>query len=129
MKRIFFTICIMALAYFGNAQGNLQFNQVVRLKNTVNTTTFVSTYAFTVPAGVVWKIESASAVVPASNYAATAFVMYIDNQPVYTGTNSLANAFPVWLSSGTYTVVLYQENSNTYAVSCVINGLEFKVVP
>jgi hypothetical protein len=130
MKKAFFTICIMALFYLSNAQGNLQFNQVVRVKNTVSATTFVNTYTITVPAGVVWKLESASAIIAgATNYSISTFVMFIDNQPVYTGGSSLSNAFPVWLAPGTYNVVLYQESATTYTVSCVINGLEFKVVP
>jgi len=48
MKRVLFSLILFFVAFLGNAQGNLQFNQV-KLVTTLET----------VPAGKVWKVESA----------------------------------------------------------------------
>jgi len=48
MKRVLFSLILFFVAFLVNAQGNLQFNQV-KLVTTLET----------VPAGKVWKVESA----------------------------------------------------------------------
>ena len=125
-KLIFAFVCIISFGV--RAQGNLQFNQVIKVSNT----------QMTVPAGKVWKIESylQSNVAGTSNSTTGCDVtrvrpFIIDGQ-VYHNIKNVAsanagyiytpdNSFPVWLSEG-HTV-------STSCVSDFLSVIEFNVVP
>ena len=129
MRNLFlflFLICFGAL----NAQGNLQFNQVVT----------VSTTSMTVPAGKVWKVESysESEVTFNSNYSPGCInvnyhrPLVINNNNYYffgnmatasSGANYITtgNKLPIWLKSG--------DQIRTVCSSDFASAIEFNIVP
>lgn len=127
MKNIF----LFAALFFVSqsfAQGNLQFNQVIKISNT----------AMTVPAGKVWKIESyqQSNVSGTSNSTSgcdiTRVRPYIIDGQVYHNIKNVAsgsggyiylpeNKMPIWLAEG-----------QTAATSCpsdFLSVIEFNIIP
>ena len=133
-KLILIAICFIALQL--SAQGNLQFNQVVNNSYTATLGTTQTTIGtITVPAGKVWKIESA-------NYYFTqgtgnripgrgsgSYIAYIGDNLIWDGTNGLGHQdfFPIWLPSGTYDVS--SRSPATYLVTVNFSAIEFNVVP
>lgn len=127
MKKL---ICILVLFFSlgANAQGNLQFNQVLKISTTIET----------VPAGKVWKIESyqQSNVSGTSNSTNTCDVArvrpYIIDGQVYHNIKNIAsgnagyiyaaeNRMPIWLAEG-----------QTAATSCpsdFLSVIEFNIIP
>ena len=123
---VLIAICFISLQL--SAQGNLQFNQVIK----------VSTSTMTVPAGKVWKIESyqQSNVSGTSNSTNTCDVArvrpYIIDGQVYHNIKNIAsgnagfvytaeNRMPIWLAEG-----------QTAATSCpsdFLSVIEFNIVP
>ncbi len=127
MKKLIF-VHLFFVSLGANAQGNLEFNQVLK----------VSTTQMTVPSGKVWKIESylQSDVAGTSNSTTGCDVtrvrpFIIDGQ-IYHNIKNVAsgsggyiytpdNRFPIWLSEG-----------HTAATSCAsdfLSVIEFNVVP
>lgn len=127
MKKLIF-ILIFFVSLGSNAQGNLQFNQVLKVSTTVET----------VPAGKVWKIESYQQ----SNVAGTTNSTngcditrvrpyLIDGQP-YQNIGNIAsgnggyvyvpeNRMPIWLKEG--------QTAATACPSDFLSIIEFNVVP
>ena len=60
---VFFSLCSLLFVPCSNAQGNLQFNQVLRKEISVSfiAASSSSSISLTVPDGKTWKIESATA--------------------------------------------------------------------
>jgi hypothetical protein len=129
-KEILFLLFIFShLILLG--QGNLQFNQVVRVNNT----------AQTVPVGKVWKVESYLQ----ANTSITEFVEYptcnfpdrqhpflVNNKPYYQINGSpghgssgifmaVGNLFPLWLNAG--------ETLRTTCPDNFLSIIEFNIVP
>lgn len=129
MKKLLF-IAICVIAFDVTAQGNLQFNQVIKVIDANQT----------VPAGKVWKVESyhQTQIGISTNMPTTGCgdlsrprPYFVDNvsyhhiQPIGNGTSSYAssatNEFPLWLASG-----------QTLRSSCpndFLSVIEFNVVP
>jgi hypothetical protein len=125
-KLIFIAICFVSLQL--SAQGNLQFNQVIKVSDT----------PMAVPAGKVWKIESyqqsnVSGTSNSTNGCDVARVRpYIIDGQVYHNIKNIAsgnagyvytaeNRMPIWLAAG-----------QTAATSCpsdFLSIIEFNVVP
>jgi hypothetical protein len=111
MKTFLFLLVLFFLGSY-NAQGNLQFNQVLVLDGNQNTPTY------TVPAGKVWKVESAT-ISSGSGYLAlsingsgAAIVSYANG----------GNNLPFWLPGGTLIgFYIYQTGK--------VSVLEFNVIP
>lgn len=129
MRTLFFLFAFLILGSF-NAQGNLQFNQVV----TVNAT------SLTVPAGKVWKVESflQSQVAYDANYSAGCInanyhrPLVINNNNYYffgnmatasSGANYITtgNKLPIWLKAG--------DQIRTVCSSDFASVIEFNIVP
>lgn len=127
MKKLFFiTLCLIALDV--TAQGNLQFNQVIKVSDT----------PMAVPAGKVWKIESyqQSSVAGTTNSTTGCDVTrvrpyLIDGQP-YQNIGNIAsgnggyvyvpeNRMPIWLAEG--------QTAATACPSDFLSVIEFNVVP
>lgn len=127
MKTLIIIICLF-VSLGVSAQGNLQFNQVIK----------VSTATTTVPVGKVWKIESyqQSNVSGTSNSTSGCDVArvrpYIIDSQIYHNIKNIAsgnagyvytaeNRMPIWLAAG-----------QTAATSCpsdFLSVIEFNVVP
>jgi hypothetical protein len=128
MKKYLFMLSFLLLAVLIHAQGNMQFNQVIRIKNTgsISLPASINVATITVPANKVWKIESASAQLYLN--------ITIDGQLAFYGNanqDAMINpSLPIWLSSGTYQVLLFgTASAGTIAYTTVISGLEFNIVP
>lgn len=139
MRKIIAVICIITFSTVAKAQGNLQFNRVVRESFTGTSATNATADSaivagtITVPSNKVWKIESGSVVkTPTLN---TYFMsLNIDGQMLYyshgAGSYVVFNSPPIWLYEGTYEVTV----SNTYTIGSTpflakISAIEFNIVP
>lgn len=131
-KLILIAICFVSLQV--SAQGNLQFNQV--LNNSYSATLQAQTLlgTVTVPAGKVWKIETATYFFTQAGNRITgrgsgAYAAFIGDNLIWDGTNSLGHQdfFPIWLSPGTYSV--FARCASLYAVTVNFSAIEFNVVP
>ena len=138
MQRLILILALIILSFQGQSQGNLQFNQVINLTYSYNfTSTGKPTVGtVTVPTGKVWKIESTSAYMVFTNsferpssYLSVFFgtICIRDN---YVGGYGITSTYPIWLSAGTYDVILtnsYGGNIGNHA--CTVSIIEFNVVP
>ena len=147
MKKIILLISFLTIVLFSYAQGDLQFNQVIRVTNSGSYTLTGSNGNFvittvTVPANKVWKVESGSIAAINSTtsrwYQAINESLYIDKQLLYsTGSNvnkSDFNSPPVWLASGTYQIiasisVIGGSTPETRQIIVALSGIEFNVIP
>jgi beta-galactosidase/beta-glucuronidase len=121
--KIFFGIVFIGLSVFMNAQGNLQFNQVLLLNATANNPS-----QWTVPVGKTWKIETMG------SYSTTMYV-YLNNSIAFEYIGDFNNNFgayyrgsdapALWIPSGT---VLGHSSSNGSAFR-YFSILEFNIVP
>lgn len=139
MKKILLVISIITISITAKAQGNLQFNRVVRESYTgvsaANATAGAAIVAgtITVPANKVWKIESGS-VVKTPTLNPFYMSLNIDGQTLYYSNGAsgyvVFNSTPIWLNEGTYEVTV----SNTYTQGSIafiakISAIEFNIVP
>jgi hypothetical protein len=112
--------CVTFFTQESKAQGNLQFNQVILLDIAAT-----GTYTINVPAGKVWKIESAASHngsntgIILRNSAAQAIGMFSNSSTVAT------SCFPFWLPSGFSGS--FQNGTSGGRIS--ISIIEFNVVP
>jgi hypothetical protein len=122
-------LILSTLAHWAFGQGNLQFNQVLRIGNS----------PLTVPVGKVWKVESylQNEVVYNSNYQANCGSLNYHRPLVINGNNYYflgdvsygaasvflmnGNKLPVWLKSG--------DIVNTVCPTDFASVIEFNIVP
>ena len=134
MKKIL-SIVVLLISLSVNAQGNLQFNQVVNGSIDANIlTTQVTPGSITVPAGKVWKIESVSyfsypGTTFQNNNVSISSQVWIGNHQVWAENSNTAVIFPIWLSAGTYNIQLGQAFGSTTPVRFSWSVIEFNVVP
>ena len=146
MKKVILFAGFLAISFWSVAQGNLQFSQVVRIKNTGTSALNTAYYAlgsFTVPTGSVYKIESASVTLTSGTGISTIsessdLELLVDGQEVYftapeDGSYTFTdNKFllPMWLGPGTYNIVLdFSATTGTgLNFNTVLSGLQFNVV-
>jgi hypothetical protein len=146
MKKLFVAFILLVICAQKNfAQGNLQFNQVKYYELSV-TQTVSGPYAetqqsITVPAGKVWKIESAFAgyYVPSNNSTGLfgGGRMFLDNRPIfddYLGSGAAAVTsplMPIWLPPGTYTLAIKSPTSSSSTTQYLgsVSIIEFNVIP
>lgn len=121
MKNLLITLCFsFALSLLGKAQGSLQFNQVLLLSTNSNG------QSWTVPAGKVWKVSSASVSGNFSSFMAIGLngtsYWYTPNYSVDQGRFSLT--LPLWLPAGTVLNLPFPNTVDRFA-----SVIEFNVVP
>ncbi|MBS1686131.1 MAG: hypothetical protein JSS76_15405 [Bacteroidetes bacterium] len=142
MKKLILTLAIAMLACIGTyAQGTLQFNRVVDATyyNAALQPSSPTIGSITIPAGKVWKFESASAfqgssAAPVAGFSATYAITVGDHNLIYFvsgGSYQVSNYCPVWLPAGTYAVKIVSSNNNagTYAVTAALSAIEYNIVP
>lgn len=112
------------------AQNNLQFSRVVTVKadsisNCSSGCPDTILYrTFTVEPNKVLKIESI-------NFILGNYVLFLDNTPFFKTTTGYSPSFPIWLSSGTYSIYFGTYNSSNSAsgqYAYLLSALEFNVV-
>ena len=116
------------------AQGNLQFNQVVTYTGTGSGSFSYTSPTWTVPAGKVWKIESAS-----PSLANSAVTRKINVEAgggwgtfaLTTASNETTiNPFPIWLKAGDQVQLQASGNCcSTTTFYYAISIIEFNIVP
>ncbi|MBM3164662.1 MAG: hypothetical protein FJZ80_04290 [Bacteroidetes bacterium] len=127
MKNLLFLVFFFLMGTF-NAQGNLQFNQVVTLTGTLTTSPVV---VGTVPAGKVWKIEHSAS--ERNGYAA--IISFVCNNVAsypYLGSTGHPPTQghvkgPIWLKSGDYIQLI--NSSVSYPSHYFFSIVEFNVIP
>ncbi len=122
MKYSIIITFLFALNNF-NAQGNLQFNQVLLLSATSN-----NSAQWTVPVGKVWKIEALGAHSPYT-------YVYLNNQIAFEHNGTVSStsggyyrhsaSSPVWLPEGT----ILGHNSGNSSAYRWFSIIEFNIVP
>jgi hypothetical protein len=135
MKRTILCVTLVVIAIMAKAQGNLQFNQVIRLSYTgfiASNAAPVSAGSITVPANKVWKIESGSAI--DTKLYTVPFSLTVDGQLIYSGHSSGSSmpfyaSPPIWLSAGTYNVSVALVTGFNYNFVAKISALEFNITP
>jgi hypothetical protein len=131
MRKVFFLFTFVLIQFVCFAQGNLQFNQVIRVNNT----------AQTVPSGKVWKVEtymqsntfiSEYVEYPSCTYPDRQHPFLINSKPYYQINGSpghgssgimmaVGNLFPLWLKSG--------EVIQTTCPDNFLSIIEYNIVP
>jgi hypothetical protein len=127
------------------AQGNLQFNQVINQTITTPLGTGFSgsnnqTLVVTVPAGKVWKIESAHL-----SYQISTNTKYFVADATNENTQLVLNGGviavesddfyktpgPIWLAEGTHTFILqgFINSGSQYRWNAFITAIEFNIIP
>lgn len=134
---MFLLLCFLTVYSKLFAQGNLQFNQVIR----PSVSGLGTTQSFVVPAGKVWKIESADSYVY-SNVAPTQ-INPMNGGMLFFGGQIMNSVYknaigihypemPKWFPSGTYDLRLTDYGGNSYSgQTCVgvMNVIEFNIIP
>jgi len=142
MRLMFIILFVMSNYKLAYAQGNLQFNQIIR-------TSFIGTSpatqnspavifgTITVPLNKVWKIESGSIMDSAQLNTQKIMCLSVDGQllySVYNGGGGGGTAFyvspPIWLGTGTYNITVSNNDGNYPNVICVakISAIEYNIV-
>ncbi len=124
MKKILYTIFVSFIAFFAmptftaQAQGNLQFNQV--LTNTHSLNSYANSGQLTVPAGKVWKLEAIGGTSSSAQFEINGTYF-----PIAPGWNlTLQN--PIWLKAGDNFSI---KNISGVQQSYYYSILEFNIVP
>lgn len=148
MKKALLILSLLALAIGANAQGNLQFNQVLSYTGTVSCTGINSCSAdspssYTVPANKVWKLESAgfTSYLNSGTEVISTYLI-INNTYVYGGAVNKANlerkngiliTSPVWLKSGDVLswgmISAANTNGAISSASMHLSIIEFNIIP
>jgi hypothetical protein len=130
MKKIITTSLFIICAYMGKAQNNLQFNRVVTIQaDSISNCSggcpdTILYRTFTVPPDKILKIESI-------NFILGNYVLFIANTPLFKTTTGYTPNFPIWLSSGNYSIYFGTYNSSNSAsgqYAYLLSALEFNVV-
>lgn len=128
MKKILAPFLFAAIFIFGFsktsfAQGNLQFNRVVLYDIPYGTT-----QAFSVPAGKVWKIESAGASAGScSVYFQNSAAQNVGNLYYVTASNTQP-AYPIWFPASYSGFFAYNTGGCT-SYRAYVSIIEFNIVP
>lgn len=145
MKSILITVYLILFTVATFAQGNLQFNQVI---NQTITTAYGQGYGglnnetvvVTIPAGKVWKIESAHLSYQSStstkyytaNTSSENSQLVLDGAVIAMDDDSYyVTPGPIWLAAGTHTFILqgYINTSSNYRWNALITAIEFNITP
>ena len=134
MKKTIFILAIIFLSFSSaSAQGNLEFNRVIKENYPLSAGTN-GNETIIVPEGKVWKITSATiGAIPSSNASRLQPWARIDGHLVaYLAISSINNLhispFPLWLPAGTYPLTYYGGYRDG-AIAFSYSGIEFNIVP
>lgn len=146
MKNLLFILAI-TISSLSFSQGNLQFNQVLAIDLTgtyaSNGHIILQSSTITIPAGKVWKVESANCRIKNVNEAllygsssSNRLAMTIDNVAIChiaasNTSDSGVTELPMWLPAGTYNVelVAYISSANSHTFYGKATVIEFNVIP
>lgn len=134
-------VCAVSISAGVMAQGgSLEFNQVKVLELNVDNATGQATEKktilnITVPAGKVWKIESANV---AEKYNSSTYDLNYSlgddgklflNETMISPDSDYQPVFPIWLNAGSYTLTLQgNTSSSSYSWNGMVTAIEFNVL-
>lgn len=130
MKKVIFTCLLIMFCGIVKAQNNLQFNRVVTIQaDSISNCSSgcadtILLRTFTVPPNKVLKIESI-------NFIAGNYLLFLNNTPFSKVSTGITNTFPIWLSSGDYSIYFatyVSTASSTGNYAYLLSALEFNVV-
>lgn len=130
MKKILFSLFVLALCHSAKAQNNLQFNRVFTIQTdsisncSSNCADTILMRTFTVPENKVLKIESI-------NFIGGNYYLFLDGVPFSKVSTNITNIFPIWLPAGEHRIYFatYIANaSSTGNYGYLLSALEFNVV-
>ena len=151
-KLVLFSFALCWLALTGYSQGNLQFNQAIKL-DLVGIQSVgvganyhqVATQTVNIPVGKVWKVESTNANITKGQFVTNTYaalfnwtgapVLYMDDVIIYSSVTSTLLTVPhqiYWLPAGTHTFSLWLPTVGSavpYSYTGSITAIEFNVVP
>ena len=134
MKKTIFILAIIFLSFSSaSAQGNLEFNRVIKENYPLSGSTY-GNETIIVPEGKVWKITSATiGAIPSSNASRLQPWARIDGHLVaYVTSDTINNLhispFPLWLPAGTHPLTYYGGYRDG-AIAFSYSGIEFNIVP
>jgi hypothetical protein len=133
MKKTIFILGILFLSFFSaSAQGNLEFNRVIKENYPLSEGT-IGNETIIVPEGKVWKITSATiGAIPSSDTRRTPSARIDGHLVAYLAISSINNLhispFPLWLPAGTYPLTYYGGYRDG-AIAFSYSGIEFNIVP
>lgn len=122
MKKLALLFLLFLCINTANAQGNLQFNQVILYTLDVDTP-----QSFTVPAGKVWKIESASS----GYYSSSVYLRDASGNTLatlYANNLDYRVHYPYWLPSG-FSGDFRRLGNTSSGPKATVSILEFNVIP
>lgn len=145
-------VFLFALCPAAFAQGNLQFNQAIKLDITGGQNvgagslyTQIASQVVTVPAGKVWKIESVNSNLTKGTYSTSTYqflinyggipIVYMDDAIISASLVNTGVVIPhqiYWLPAGTHTFSMWCPNVGTpvtFTYTTTITAIEFNVVP
>jgi len=132
--RFFLSMLFFSFALGIWSQGNLQFNQVVTYTGSGSGSFSYNSPTWTVPAGKVWKVESAS---PNLGNAAVTRAVNVNSgvdwgsyRLTSSGQDLSVSPFPIWLKAGDQVQLHASGNCcSTTNFSYAISVVEFNIVP
>ena len=133
MKKTIFILGILFLSFFSaSAQGNLEFNRVIKENYPLSQGTN-GNETISVPEGKVWKITSATIDPTTTSEGYGEPWARIDGHIVaYVNSSSIdliISPFPLWLPAGTYSLIYYGGFYDDGAKAFSYSGIEFNIVP
>ena len=151
-KLVLFSFVLCCLALTSYSQGNLQFNQAIKL-DLVGTQSVgvgsnfhqVAIQTVNIPVGKVWKVESTNANITKGQYTTSTYaalfnwagtpIIYMDDVIIYSSVTSTTLTVPhqiYWLPAGTHTFSLWLPTVSSavpYSYTGSITAIEFNVAP
>ena len=144
MKKLILFLGIIISTTLVNAQGNLQFNQVVSEVQTLSTTrtNSINGSAYTVPTGKVWKVVSVGFNANSCSYYAPHVCLLINGNKAYKAIHNeyrydlggTLNDSPIWLKAGdilNWNLTGSSSSSGTCPLNASIHFsiIEFNIIP
>ena len=137
MKKLILLLGIIISTTLLNAQGNLQFNQVVSEVQTLSTTrtNSINGSAYTVPTGKVWKVVSVGSNADLCSYYVAMICLLINGTKAYNPINNNGKIIdsPIWLKAGD--ILNWNITGNDPTGRCTLNAsihfsiIEFNIIP
>ena len=133
MKKLLFfillTLCSLLFVPCSNAQGNLQFNQVISYSQLYNTSLVGGVYTFSspsyvVPENKVWKIEKFCM----TKFTADFGYLFVNNASQLRPDD--VNSGPIWLKAGDQiSATTSTSGGGNYNGTFFISIIEFNIIP
>lgn len=124
MKKQFLLIIFGLSFFFVNAQGNLQFNQVLTYSGSLSYTTNISP-TYTVPSGKVWKIEYTTG----NRDGLFLLINNISTISLTGNPNWGLTPLIFWLKANDFIKFIFETNNLALTSNYFVSIIEYNIVP